>query len=147
MELLGVITLWKVVVSSHKIVINLPWTSEKLHCKGEPYRFIGQQDLNLHSHRQTFCYFFSRDQVIIYNLYLMVCLFISLFQDHKSFFADTASVQEQLNNLLRRGGPILQQIPQEQLQSIQIRLAEIGPIADRKDRIRFISVFLFFYLT
>ena len=53
-------------------------------------------------------------------------------EDHKSFFADTASVQDQFNNLLRRGGSILQQIPQEQLQSIQIRLAEIGPIADRR---------------
>ncbi len=50
-------------------------------------------------------------------------------------------MQEQLNNLLRRGGPILQQIPQEQLQSIQIRLAEIGPIADRNNRIRILIDF------
>ena len=24
-----------------QIVINLPWTYEKLHCKKEPYRFSG----------------------------------------------------------------------------------------------------------
>ena len=31
----------RVVVSSPQIVINLPRTYEKLHCKEEPYRFSG----------------------------------------------------------------------------------------------------------
>ena len=31
-------------VPSPKIVRNLPRTYEKLHCKGEPYRFSGKQD-------------------------------------------------------------------------------------------------------
>ena len=32
---------WRLVISSPKLVINLPRTYEKLHCKGEPYRFSG----------------------------------------------------------------------------------------------------------
>ena len=37
---LGVISLRRVVVPSPKLVINLPRTYEKLHCKGEPYHTI-----------------------------------------------------------------------------------------------------------
>ena len=38
---LGAIDLGRVVVPCTKIVINLPWTYKKLHCKGNPYRFSG----------------------------------------------------------------------------------------------------------
>ena len=44
---LGTISLGRVVVPSHKIVINLPGTYKKLHCKYGLYRFSGQQDLSL----------------------------------------------------------------------------------------------------
>ena len=38
---LGTISLGRVAVPSSKIVINLPRTYEKLHCKGEPYWISG----------------------------------------------------------------------------------------------------------
>ena len=31
---------WRLDIPSPKIVINLSWTYEKIHCKGEPYRFM-----------------------------------------------------------------------------------------------------------
>ena len=37
------------VAPSPKIVINLTRTYEKLHCKGEIYRFSGQQDPSVHT--------------------------------------------------------------------------------------------------
>ena len=39
-----VISLKRKVVTSPKIAINCPRIYEKLHCKGESYRFSGQQD-------------------------------------------------------------------------------------------------------
>ena len=36
-------------VPSPKIVINLPKTYEKLHCKREPYRFIGKRNPSVHT--------------------------------------------------------------------------------------------------
>ena len=47
---LGAISLGKVVVPSSKIVSNL---AEKLHCKGEPYRFSGLKNLAVHTDTQT----------------------------------------------------------------------------------------------
>ena len=38
-----VISLGRVVLPSPKIVINLPRTNEKVHCKGETYWFSGWQ--------------------------------------------------------------------------------------------------------
>ncbi len=38
---LGAISLGRMIKSSPKIVVNLAKTYEKLHCKGEPYRFSG----------------------------------------------------------------------------------------------------------
>ena len=31
---------------------NFPKTYEKLHCKGEPYRFVGYGDPSVHTHTQ-----------------------------------------------------------------------------------------------
>ena len=39
--ILRAISLGRVAVPSPKIIIKLPRTYEKLHCKGEPYRFSG----------------------------------------------------------------------------------------------------------
>ena len=50
-------SLWRVVVPSPKIVINLPRTYEKLHCKGEPYRFGGQRDLLALTDRHPLLYY------------------------------------------------------------------------------------------
>ena len=46
------------VVPFPKTVINLTRTSEKLNCKGEPYRFIDQQEPLVQTYRQIDCYYY-----------------------------------------------------------------------------------------
>ena len=40
-------------VTSPKIGIYLPWTYEKLHCKGEPYWFSCKQDPSVHTDKHS----------------------------------------------------------------------------------------------
>ena len=45
-----------------KIVINLPWTYDKLQCKKVTYRFKGQHDSSVHTYRhtKTSCNFYTK---------------------------------------------------------------------------------------
>ena len=53
-----VIYLGRLVVPTPKIVINLSWTYEKLHCNRKPYRFSCKQDPSLHTDTETSSYFY-----------------------------------------------------------------------------------------
>ena len=68
----------RVVVQSPKIAINLHRNYEKLHCKGEPYRFGGQRDPSAQTDRQTSCYFIIRILISTcvdapYKIYSQIC--------------------------------------------------------------------------
>ena len=52
-------------------------------------------------------------------------------EDHKSFFNDTTAVQKQFASAVQNS-PLASQIPAEQLESIQRRLADIGPRSDMR---------------
>ena len=49
---LVLISLGRVVIPYPKIVINLPWINEKIHCKGKPFRFSGYQNPSVQTDRQ-----------------------------------------------------------------------------------------------
>ena len=40
--------------------VYLSWNFENLHCTGEPYRFIGQQDPSVHTDRHKSYYFYIK---------------------------------------------------------------------------------------
>ena len=63
------ISIGRVVVPSSKIAINLPRTYEKLHNKGEPYRFSGWRDLRYRqTNKQTeILLLYYKDKFILYN--------------------------------------------------------------------------------
>ena len=62
------IFLRRVIVPFPKIFINLPRTNEKLHCKGEPYRFSSYQDSSVHTDTQR--------KIDILLLLKMIILFV-----------------------------------------------------------------------
>ena len=58
--------------------ITFPWTYEKLHCKGEPYRFR-----EIHTDRQTSCYF---NTSIFFQIFLYLFLLIIENTNYWKFF-------------------------------------------------------------
>ena len=50
-KFLGAISLWRMVVPSPKIVINLTLTYKMLHCKGETHRLNGGRDPSLQTEK------------------------------------------------------------------------------------------------
>ena len=52
-------------------------------------------------------------------------------EDHKSFFTDIGTVQNQFADALRTS-PLVNQIPKEQLESIDKRLQDIGPKSEMR---------------
>jgi hypothetical protein len=60
-------------------------------------------------------------------------------EDHKAFFGDLAAVQRQFSDAVR-DSPLIGQIPKEQLESMALRLREIGPKSDvRAVRLKYLE--------